>query len=143
MTMTNKRSIGTAVIAAALALSMSGPARAAGTCTVSMFEQMRNAIEFRCDPFGCPDGRSGFVRCVKRAITDPLLGGAQNACAPLLSDAYVRSTYCSKNVNAVACHATTAKNVERCRIVPKPEACRAPKGGTACTSPFSCGEACF
>lgn len=130
----------------AVALLLAAAARtshAAGTCTVNLIGQLTQKIELTCDPFGCPHGRGGFVSCVRRVLADPALGGPDNPCAPVVKDSYVKSTYCLRNQNAVPCFQTDARGVERCRIVPRPEACRTPAGGFSCTSVYSCGMPCF
>jgi len=124
-----------------LALSVTARAASAG-CTVQGFERLRNAVMFRCDPYGCPNGRAGFVRCVRSVVGDPALGGP-SGCETIVADLFIPSTYCLRSDTAVACHQTFASGREGCRIKRRPEACRAPAGGSACTSPFSCGEACY
>lgn len=134
------------VLATAVATLLSDgtrPAHAAGTCTVNLIGQLTQKIELGCDPFGCPHGRGGFVSCVRRVLADPAFGGPDNPCAPAIKDAYVKSTYCLRNQNAVPCFQTDAKGVERCRIVQRPEACRTPAGGFSCTSVYSCIMPCF
>ena len=132
------------VIAVALLLASGATTtHAAGTCTVNLIGQLTQKIELGCDPFGCPHGRGGFVACVRRTLADPAFGGPDNPCAPEIKDAYLKSTYCLRNQNAVPCFQTDAKGVERCRIVQRPEACRTPAGGSSCTSSFSCIMPCF
>lgn len=138
------RILATALATAGLVLGLSAaPARAAGTCTVPLLGQITQRIEFDCDPFGCPRGRSGFVSCVRRVLASPALGGPANPCAQIIHDGYVKSTYCLRNQNAVPCFQTNATGEERCRIVPRPEACRTPRGGSSCTSSYSCATPCF
>lgn len=116
---------------------------AAGTCTINLVGQLTQKIELGCDPYGCPHGRGGFTSCVRRVLADPALGGPDNPCADVIKQNYVKSTYCLRNQNAVPCFQTDARGVERCRIVPRPEACRTPANGFSCTSVYSCGMPCF
>lgn len=132
------------VVAAALLLAAAPrTSHATGTCTVNLIGQITQKIEFTCDPYGCPHGRGGFTSCVRRVLADPAFGGPDNPCAPAIKDAYVKSTYCLRNQNAVPCFQTDARGVEHCRIVPRPEACRTPAGGLSCTSFTSCAMPCF
>lgn len=114
---------------------------ASAVCTVRSLEALTQRITFDCDPYGCPKGRGGFVRCVKKILRASEAAGTVE-CNPILSDAYLKAIYCNPNANAVPCHVTTPTAVERCRIVPDPARCRAPRNGAACMSSISCAESC-
>lgn len=127
-----------AVLGFAVAVASTEPAAAA--CTVPLFEQLRNRIEFDCDPYGCPKGRAGFAACVRRVLRDSALAGTGD-CNPILDANYLQSTYC-RSPESVACHMTTAAGVDRCRIARNIGRCRAPRGGSSCVTFLSCGEPC-
>lgn len=97
----------------------------------------RAAIEATCDCAGATK-RSDYLRCARTTAKAAL---ANKGCVGSVMRCVNKST-CGKP-GAVACCTTNAKGVTKATIKSNASQCRAPRGGSACVSPFtSACDAC-
>ncbi|MEW6273106.1 MAG: hypothetical protein AB1689_27835 [Thermodesulfobacteriota bacterium] len=133
---------GSAAVVLGVLLGVGAPTAANAGCDPSGADAAdvgaaRAAIAAACD-CNAAVNHGSYVRCAREVAKATL---ANQSCLGAVARCAARST-CGRP-GAVACCQTAASGVTRASIKAKADACRAPRGGSACVSPFaSACDAC-